>query len=174
MVVSAHDVADELRSRLGDIGALKLHKLLYFVQGWHMAAQDGPLFSEELHAWDMGPVVSVLWADEKHQRGRPAPQPLDDAQLATVGYIVDRYGRLTGADLMHLTHADGPWRDVFVARDGRDIISLRTLAAHFAQDEDFRRYADAVNQLRSRQDIYSFTRALTPELARAVDRVVPR
>jgi uncharacterized phage-associated protein len=175
MVVSAHDVADLVRARLGDVGTLKLHKLLYFMQGWHMAAYGGPLFREELRAWEMGPVVSDLWADEKYGRSRPAPVSLHDDDLATVDYILDRYGRLTGGDLMRLTHADGPWRDVFDRRESDDIIPVSSLATHFAEDEDLVRHTRTVEQLRARRDIYSFDRAaLTPALAEAVDRALSR
>jgi hypothetical protein len=37
MVVSAHDVAAALRARLPDLPTKKLHKLLYYCQGHHLA-----------------------------------------------------------------------------------------------------------------------------------------
>ena len=33
---------------------LKLQKLLYYVQGVHLAAFETPLFDEEIVAWDLG------------------------------------------------------------------------------------------------------------------------
>jgi len=56
----AADVAAELRRRIPGIGAKKLHKLLYFCQGHHMADTGGPLFGGSIAAWDMGPVVGGL------------------------------------------------------------------------------------------------------------------
>jgi hypothetical protein len=44
MTVSAHDVAAVLRERLPGLPTLKLHKLLYYVQGHHLAALDAALF----------------------------------------------------------------------------------------------------------------------------------
>lgn len=35
---------------------------------------------------------------------------LDEAQLNTIGYVVSRYGGLTGQDLERLTHAEPPWQ----------------------------------------------------------------
>ena len=35
---------------------------------------------------------------------------LDEAELNTVGYVLSRYGALTGMDLEHLTHSEPPWR----------------------------------------------------------------
>ena len=51
----AADVAAELRRRLPGIGAKKLHKLLYYCQGHHLADIRHPLFIESIAAWDMGP-----------------------------------------------------------------------------------------------------------------------
>lgn len=48
MTVSAHDVAAVLRERLPDIKVKKLHKLLYYCQGHHLAQFDKPLFSEPI------------------------------------------------------------------------------------------------------------------------------
>src|SRR5262249_49336794 len=65
MAVSARDVAPALRERLPDLGTVKLHKLLYYCQGHHLAIFGEPLFSETISAWDMGPVVGTLWRGEK-------------------------------------------------------------------------------------------------------------
>lgn len=62
---SAHDVAIELRRRLPGLGVKKLHKLLYYCQGHHLATFGRPLFNETISAWDMGPVVGALWFAEK-------------------------------------------------------------------------------------------------------------
>lgn len=62
-------------------------------------------------AWDMGPVVAQLWKSEKDGRQPARPQPLDAGQLNTVGYVVSRYGRLTGHDLELLSPRRGPLVD---------------------------------------------------------------
>jgi uncharacterized phage-associated protein len=110
-VVSAQDVAAELRRRLPGLGTKKLHKLLYYCQGHHLAAFGEPLFGETISAWDMGPVVGALWYRERDD-GSPRPATaLSEGQLNTVGYVVSRYGALTGTDLEHLTHSERPWQD---------------------------------------------------------------
>lgn len=110
MAVSAHDVAAALRSRLAGVATVKLHKLLYYCQGHHLATFSRPLFREAVSAWDMGPVVGALWHAEKHGGERPPPAALDEAALNTIGYVISRYGALTGTDLMHLSHSEDPWR----------------------------------------------------------------
>lgn len=110
VAVSAHAVAAELRRRCPGVPTLKLHKLLDYCQGYHLATFGAPLFEESLSAWDMGPVLSSLWYVEKAGRTAEIGPPLDEAALNTIGYVLSRYGALTGRDLRHLTHSEAPWR----------------------------------------------------------------
>lgn len=108
--MSAHDIAAELRNRLPGLPVKKLHKLLYYCQGHHLATFDRPLFGERIDAWDMGPVVASLWRDENYCEPTPPARELGEAELNTIGYVISRYGKLTGTDLEHLTHGETPWQ----------------------------------------------------------------
>jgi uncharacterized phage-associated protein len=110
MTLSAHEVAAVLRERLPGLPAKKLHKLLYYCQGHHLAAFGEQLFRESISAWDMGPVVGALWYQEKHGDLSEPSSDLDEAQLNTIGYVISRYGALTGRDLENLTHSETPWQ----------------------------------------------------------------
>jgi uncharacterized phage-associated protein len=110
MPVSAHDVAAELRRRHPGLPTVKLHKLLYYCQGHHLATFGVPLFTESISAWDMGPVVGGLWYAERAGHPADPATSLDEAGLNTVGYVLSRYGALSGRDLYHLTHSEAPWR----------------------------------------------------------------
>jgi uncharacterized phage-associated protein len=110
-MVSAQDVAAELRRRLPGVGTVKLHKLLYYTQGHHLATFGTPLFNDTISAWDMGPVVGTLWHAEREGLIDDRPAPLGEAELNTVGYVVSRYGALSGTDLRHLTHSERPWQN---------------------------------------------------------------
>ncbi len=110
MTASAYDVAAALRVRLPGLPTKKLHKLLYYCQGHHLATFGVPLFSETISAWDMGPVVGKLWFAESNRAMAPQPSLLNEAQLNTVGYVVSRYGALSGRDLENLTHHESPWQ----------------------------------------------------------------
>lgn len=107
---SARDVAAVLRDRVPGLPTKKLHKLLYYCQGHHLATFGVPLFTERISAWDMGPVVGQLWSEERRAGRAAAASPLDEAELNTVGYVLSRYGALTGKDLEHLTHSESPWK----------------------------------------------------------------
>src|SRR3954464_15797303 len=108
----ARDVAAVVRQRLPGVGAKKLHKLLYYCQGHHLATFGRPLFDETVSAWDMGPVVGSLWSADTQGvvRVEPPSASVGEAELNTVGYVLSRYGRLSGRDLEILSHAEDPWQ----------------------------------------------------------------
>ena len=107
----AADVAASLRSRLAGSGEVKVHKLLYYVQGHHLAWHGRPAFVETIEAWVNGPVVADLWRSEKYEP--PAePAAIDNDVLEVVCMVASRYGHLTGKDLIKLSHNEDPWRDL--------------------------------------------------------------
>lgn len=138
--VSARDAAAEIRRRLPGVGVKKLHKLLYYCQGHHLAAFGIALFAQSISAWDMGPVVGELWYEEKTSTSAVDPLALDQAGLNTVGYVLSRYGRLTGRDLEILSHGETPWQEADQRRTaaGKDTarISAETMTQYFASDLD--------------------------------------
>jgi len=85
MTLSARDVAAALRDRRPGLPAKKLHTLLYYCQGHHLAAFDEPLFSE-----------TTLGYAERQEDVPRVHREMNEAQLNTVGYVLSRYGALTG------------------------------------------------------------------------------
>jgi uncharacterized phage-associated protein len=164
---TAHDVASAFRARFPDLGTVKLHKLLYYAQGWHVTMSGRPLFHEEVEAWVNGPVVASLWADEKYDRPRPAPEALSETQLATIDYVVNRYGGFAGKDLIRLTHSEDPWRTVSESEEAsaqrNPTIDLDALGRWFAADDDYVSHRASVDRLRARTDIYSFGPLVLPD-----------
>ncbi len=136
--MSAHAVAAELRRRIPNLPTKKLHKLVYYCQGHHLARFDDPLFSDTIVAWDMGPVVSQLWWAENNLKPEAAPAIVDEAALNTIEYVVSRYGRLTGRDLENLTHSEAPWKlaDERRRNGGPDRIDITWIKGYFRTAED--------------------------------------
>jgi len=154
---------------------MKLHKLLYYAQGWHLAWVGEVLFEEPVEAWVNGPVVAKLWADEKYRRPRPDPRPLEGAQLATLDYVVERYGRSTGQDLARLSHTEDPWRDLSESDDPStpNPEITHALRRWFERDEELVARAAAVSRLRLNTHTYSLDPLpTTPALQAAIERAV--
>ncbi|SNT07754.1 Uncharacterized phage-associated protein [Asanoa hainanensis] len=125
MTTHAHDVAIVLRQRIPGIGVLKLHKLLYYAQGHHLATFGEPLFAEDVFARDNGPVVPKLWSDEREGLTAPPGDELGEAELNTVGYVISRYGQLTPNDLVNMTHQEAPWRLANASRRPNGSVKIR-------------------------------------------------
>ena len=151
VTVSAHDVLRELRSRERTMGAVKAHKLLYYCQGWHLAHYGTPMFTEKIEAWANGPVVSSLWADERHARPKPAPHSLEGTHLDIIDYVIERYGVETGKSLVARSHREDPWRSLADSDDdswinGSPEIGHEALRSFFGRDGAYnasRRRAEA-------------------------------
>ena len=133
---SAAAVAGEVRRRKPGIGKVKLHKLLYYVQGYHLAWEGRPAFTEDIEAWGMGPVVAGLWRDEKYRDCSAAGEPLPETVRNTVTNVLSRYGHMTGKELIEATHAEDPWRRA--TGNGRNIsnqvISHQSLIRFFSRE----------------------------------------
>ncbi|WP_245177182.1 Panacea domain-containing protein [Geodermatophilus sp. DF01-2] len=137
--VSAHVIAEELRRRLPGLGKKKQHKLLYYCQGHHLATFGEPMFRETISAWDMGPVVGQLWYEERTGEVPMNLEELDEATLNTIGYVISRYGALSGADLEHLTHSEAPWREANRSRRPGESVRIpnESIRSYFeVADED--------------------------------------
>lgn len=134
-MAQALDVAAELRASVpSSCGVVKLQKLLYYCQAWHFTWTGEPLFPEAIEAWDNGPVVADLWRDEKYGINQRPPQTLGDIELRTIHYVVNRYGRLYGADLIDLTHKEEPWREAYYEGGRNTVISLDRIRDFFSED----------------------------------------
>lgn len=105
---------------------LKLQKLLYYAQVWYFVKYKKLLFSDEIKAWVLGPVVPSVWQRFKFvKRNNSIPvnnhfynldqYSVDDHLADFLNNIWDSYGHLSGPDLVDLTHKETPW---IVARQG--------------------------------------------------------
>ncbi|MHB1629887.1 MAG: Panacea domain-containing protein [Bacilli bacterium] len=120
------DVADYFRWCVdyggGDnITQLKLQKLCYYAQAWHLAFTGKPLFEEEFEAWPHGPVSRALRAKYRksgwqsippgdiHRSFDPA-RALTDDESNTLQIVWNKYGGFTATRLEELTHQEYPWR----------------------------------------------------------------
>lgn len=96
---------------------LKLQKLLYYAQGYYLAAYEKPLFREPIYAWDHGPVVKAVW-DTYGKRGADPILPeeaqgeINDREVARfLAQIWALYGQFSAWKLREMTHKETPWRE---------------------------------------------------------------
>ncbi|MDR1179204.1 MAG: SocA family protein [Spirochaetales bacterium] len=77
---------------------MKLQKLIYFCQGFHLAFFDSPLFDEDIQAWSHGPVCPSLY--HRFRKFESNPVILIDADNANLAdrekHLIDDVYRLYG------------------------------------------------------------------------------
>ncbi len=119
----AADVADwflsKINSNSGDtISPLKLQKLIYYAQAWHLTAFNTPIFGEDIEAWAHGPVVPSQYHRFKHifrdqtidikQIELKVPQ-FEEHTEELLYEVLDAYGEHSAGYLERLTHKERPW-----------------------------------------------------------------
>jgi uncharacterized phage-associated protein len=115
---------------------LKVQKLVYYAQGFHLAVRGEPLFAERIEAWKYGPVVPELYHALK-VHGENAIPPSSDfvpedvftsEQLELLDEVYDVYGQYSAWRLRDLTHEEKPWQD---AAETAAVISHDSLREYF-------------------------------------------
>ena len=99
---------------------MKLQKIVYYAQVESLTKFKRPLFEETIEAWSAGPVVRELY--EKHKGLKYInDQQIGDVsnlsmeQKACINWAIEKYGKLDGDTLSHITHIEEPWQK---AREG--------------------------------------------------------
>ena len=140
--LTCFDVADYFLSLAdedaGDlIPHLKLQKLVYYAQGFHLTLYKEPLFNETIEAWMHGPVIPELYRKyKKHGDGFiPKPQSLNmNKYRGKVRELLDEVYRVLGQfsawKLRSVTHEEPPWKNAYKQGDGTPI-SHEDLANYF-------------------------------------------
>lgn len=123
-------IEEGLRGKIPNLTPMKLQKLLFFAQSWHLRknGENSPLFDDNFARWKYGPVIPSLYHELKTYGARPITQTLsnveldDDSELVLVtpsipasdataheliDQIIKKYGRLNGSQLSFLTHEEG-------------------------------------------------------------------
>jgi uncharacterized phage-associated protein len=114
--LTADDVAAYIVAKRGPLSAMKLQKLVYYAQAWHLVWEDKPLFDDRIEAWANGPVVRELYRQHRGEftvTAWPSGEPglLSAQERGSIDAVLDTYGGLSARQLSHLTHSEAPWRD---------------------------------------------------------------
>lgn len=115
--VSRYVIWREAKCRRG-VNNIRLQKLLYFIQAQFLVDTHEPCFDDKIEAWDVGPVVPVVYHVYKYFGSSSIPLqfireidcPLlsDDAAML-IDRILDRCGDYSTIALMDITCKQTPW-----------------------------------------------------------------
>lgn len=110
------EVAKYITENLGEISAMKLQKLMYYSQAWHMAWDDNELFQEDFEAWANGPVLPCLYQMHKGKFKVSASlftsadcNNISPDEKESINQVLSYYGEKSAQWLSSLTHKEDPW-----------------------------------------------------------------
>ncbi|MED4022003.1 Panacea domain-containing protein [Priestia aryabhattai] len=127
------------------ITPLKLQKLLYYAQAFHLRDKKKTLFPEAIEAWKHGPVVPEIYRLYREYGYFTIPhsqfineqlftqQPkLVDCEIETIEKVWEDFGRLDGKFLEELTHQEDPW----IFTDINEEIEIEKIIEYFANESE--------------------------------------
>ncbi len=126
--VAADYVIQKFLSDGAEISVLKLQKLLYYIQAWHLVFYNQKLINTTFEAWAHGPCIPALYSRLKYEQNlylyscikkeHLTSSPEELKQLADseninnhIDAVLDKYGGLSGIELEILTHKEPPWQN---------------------------------------------------------------
>jgi uncharacterized phage-associated protein len=125
---------------------LKLQKLVYYAQAWHLVFSGEPLFNSKIEAWVHGPVCPELYNEFRGSGfdNLPAPEgklyEFNQSESETLDAVWETYGSYDGKYLEDLTHQELPWTE---ARKGyrpgehcTEEISLMTMREFYTKMQE--------------------------------------
>lgn len=122
-------------SEEGGVSNLKLQKLVYYAQGFHLALFDAPLFDEDLEAWAHGPVAPGLYHQYKGYGSAPITdsdydltEVFSSEKLDFLNEVHDVFGQFSAWKLRNMTHDELPWME---NEDSASIIPKATMQEYF-------------------------------------------
>ena len=117
------------------VSNMKLQKLLYYQQGFHLAYFGDTLFDENIEAWMYGPVVPTVY-DLYKDFGSKGLEfdgdviTLREEEESLFDEVMKVYGKFSAVGLMDLTHKETPWTTTHTGLG--NIISTEKLRDYFS------------------------------------------
>jgi uncharacterized phage-associated protein len=141
---NVHDIAHKIilrtDSEKGDIiSNLKLQKLLYYMQGYHLAFFNERFFEDPLEAWTYGPVVPNVYHTFKDFGPKAIildPNKYKEIELRNeqedmFEQVMSEYGKFSAIKLMEMTHKETPWKEASEKPD--KVINIETMKNFFSK-----------------------------------------
>ncbi len=114
-MANVDDVAAALVESTGPVTAMKLQKLIYYCQAWHLVRCGERLFTDRIEAWAQGPVTKSIYAKHRRQytiASWPSghTQRLNADERQTIDWVLSKYSHFSAESLSRMTHMEIPWK----------------------------------------------------------------
>lgn len=138
----AHYVLHLFQASGESITNLKLQKLLYYIQGWHLGLHHKPIFEEDFEAWIHGPVIPSIFHEFKHNKWQPIIEgvsynPVDNNIRTHISDVLEVFGPCNAYELELMSHREMPWikarGDLEPTALSNAVITKKSMEDFFAQ-----------------------------------------
>ncbi len=107
---------------------MKLQKLMYYAQGYHLAAFGERLFDDDIESWMYGPVVPSVYDYYAKYEANPLPSEECGIKMnryaeALFNYVYYFFRNFSAVGLMNRTHTESPWKEALPHNRGTKIPS---------------------------------------------------
>ncbi len=141
-MINARDVADYFLSKTIDeddtkLTNLKIQKLLYYTQGFHLAILDKALFDESIEAWRYGPVCPVVYGQFKKYKSNTISYDkcekqfesiFDTKQIELLDDVYETFAQYSAWKLRDMTHEEPTWMK---HKDDASVIPQQEMKEYF-------------------------------------------
>lgn len=100
---------------------IKLQKLLYYTQAWHLAFHKKELFDGKFEAWIHGPVNREVYSRFNNTKymfseiystdiiDTNITEKLSEEEIKHINIILEHYAKYSGVELEDMSHKEEPW-----------------------------------------------------------------
>jgi uncharacterized phage-associated protein len=153
--VDSNLLAEYILQKWGNMSHLKLQKILFYVEAYHLAYFDNSIIDDNFQAWVHGPVSrkiydllkdkSVLHAELGYVKEANGADPSDvlkkaltKDQIDFINETVDELNQFSATQLENMTHTEEPWlaaRKGYGIADRCEVIINKDLMKKFYRQE---------------------------------------
>jgi len=152
--ITSSELSYYVLHKLGGISHLKLQKILYYIEAWHLTVLEESLINDDFEAWLHGPVIRSVYASfvgkscnmydtltfdqtKATTTALEVESRLHKSQNELIADVLSEYGNKSDYHLECLTHSEEPWiearKGVPSGEASRNKISKETMKHYYAQ-----------------------------------------
>lgn len=141
-VATADDCSAYLVDQLKPLPPMKLHRLCYYAQAFHLVWQGEALFADEIAALPAGPALPGLYKRHRYSFelltvwSWGSSDNLTNPELSTLDKIIVSYGREEAGRLAQLAQSEEPWcrarQGLIPCEQGQRLISQQSLLDYYS------------------------------------------
>jgi uncharacterized phage-associated protein len=133
-MLSAQEVVSFIKSTNNPSESVtKTMKLLYYLQGIHLAAFDEPLFVDKITHHQFGPFVDVAHSQYDFIQASSETVKMSSTKTEFITEVVSLFRNCNAQFLSKKSHVESPWKDTKMGEE----ITIGSLCDFFSSNPEF-------------------------------------